>query len=118
MGLYFIPLFTQRETYIECARSCCGAARVTALPLEGSWASTCRTNWNATRTTASSSSSSSWLSPACCCPASLRRPGSRRGRPRRLSYRTGGWVKVVSVVGVAFGTLVSAVTIVAMLKGS
>jgi hypothetical protein len=32
MGVYFIPLFTQRETYVECAT--CGESRLTRLPLE------------------------------------------------------------------------------------
>lgn len=31
MGVFFVPLITQRETYVECCR--CGRARLTSLPL-------------------------------------------------------------------------------------
>jgi hypothetical protein len=32
MGVFFIPLLTQRETYVECKR--CGTARLVNLPLQ------------------------------------------------------------------------------------
>lgn len=115
MGVYFIPLLTQRETYVECAG--CGVSRLTRLPLEtlGEYPPDELDHCLYRRV----SLVVKFLALASVLLSCVPFVGLGLGVAGLVaSYRTGGWIKVASLVGIAIGALVSAVTIVAMLKGS
>ncbi len=115
MGVYFIPLLTQRETFVECAG--CGESRHTALPLEklGEYPpdELDRHLYRRVSVVVKFLALASVL--VFCIPF----VGLGLGVAGLVgSYRTGGWVKVVSIVGITIGALVSTIATVALLKGS
>jgi hypothetical protein len=115
MGLFFVPMFTQRETYVECTG--CGAARLIGLPLEAlPGYPPDELDRHLHRRV---SLVAKFLAVASVLVSCFPFVGLGLGVAGLVaSYRTGGWVKVVSIIGIVIGTLSSAFAIVAILKGS
>ena len=113
MGVYNIPLITQRENYVKCAG--CGDSRLTRLPLEKLAGyppeELDRHLYRRVSIVTKVMALASVL--VFCIPfVSLGfGVGGLVG-----SYRTGGWVKVVSIIGITIGVIVSAFTIFMMLN--
>jgi predicted small integral membrane protein len=113
MGVFFIPLFTQRETYLECAR--CGSARLVNVPLEGLG------RYKADELDAHVFQRMSIVVKFLALASVLLACVPFLGLGFGLfgfwsSYRTGGWVKVVSIVGIVLSTLGTTFMLVAMMS--
>lgn len=113
MGVFYIPLITQRETRVECTG--CGNARLTQLPIEqlADYPPGELENHLFPRV----SFITKFVALASVLVSCIPFVGLGLGVAGFLaSRRTGGWVKVASLVGIVLGVLVTAVCVVAMLQ--
>jgi hypothetical protein len=114
IGVFFIPLITQRETYVEC--SGCGLYRLTRLPLEE------LSGYSADELTPHLYRRVSiivWtLAFASVLGFCLPVIGLAFGALGLLmSWRTGGWPKRLSMVGLALSSVVTAIFVGYLLFG-
>lgn len=114
IGVFFIPLITQRETYVEC--SGCGLHRLTRLPLEE------LAGYSADELTPHLYRRVSiivWtLALASVLGFCLPVAGLTFGAVGLLmSWRTGGWPKRLSVVGLALSSVATTIFVGYLLFG-
>jgi predicted RNA-binding Zn-ribbon protein involved in translation (DUF1610 family) len=102
MGLYFIPLFTQRETYVECPK--CGSARLTDLTFDELAA--CPPDEIDRHVYQRVSIIVKFMAVASVLVFCVPFVGLGFGIAGFVaSKRTGGWVKAVSLIGIVLGAL-------------
>ncbi len=114
MGVFFIPMFTQRETYVECTK--CGESRLSRLPLEK--LAECPPDELDQHVYHRVSLIIKFMALASVLVFCIPFVGLGFGVAGFIgSRRAGGWVKVVSIIGIVIGTLVGVGTIAAVLFG-
>lgn len=102
MGVYFIPLLTQRETYVECAK--CGSARLTGLTFDELAAYS--PDEIDRHLTPRVSIVIKFMALAGALLFFLPFVSLGFGIAGYVaSQRTGGWVKVASLIGIVLGTI-------------
>lgn len=102
MGVYFIPLFTSRETYVECPK--CGSARLTDLTFDELAA--CPPDELDRHVYQRVSLIIKFMAVASIFVFCIPFVGLGFGIVGFVaSRRTGGWVKVVSLIGIVLGVL-------------
>jgi len=102
MGVYFIPILTQRETYVQCAK--CGTARLTRLTFEELAA--CSPDEIDRYLTPRVSIVIKFMALASALLFFLPFVSLGFGIAGYVATRrTGGWVKVASLIGIVLGTI-------------